>query len=274
MAVNTGKNARREIAKRGIAHYYRTLQRAYGKQHWWPGRSRFEVVVGAFLTQNTSWRNVELALGNLRAAGLLNLVAMRDVPERKLAELIRPSGYFRQKARRIKNFVRYVDEVHGGSLNKLLGGTGRDAIPAAREHLLALNGIGRETADSILLYAGSRPLFVVDAYTRRVLERHGSIEPGADYDEIRALIEDAFAAQNFAPASEKNLGHWPSAMSRAKRSKLTQHYNEFHGLLVRLGKLHCHKTNPECAGCPLERFLPPKRFTAEAMRRPEAPESR
>ncbi|HEV2113546.1 MAG TPA: base excision DNA repair protein [Terriglobales bacterium] len=250
---------RRALAKRETARHYRALQRAYGRQHWWPANSRFEVVLGAFLTQNTSWRNVELALANLRSARALSLNAIRRMREQELAKLIRPAGYFRQKAKRIKNFVAHLDAAHAGSLKRMLGdGSSADALAAAREHLLALNGIGRETADSILLYAGHQPIFVVDAYTRRVLERHRLIQPGADYDEIRALVEESFAGRSLPDSPEKNLGHRTSRMSRAKRSDLAQHYNEFHGLLVQLGKRHCHKRAPICSGCPLEKFLPKK----------------
>jgi endonuclease-3 related protein len=251
-AIAAKTRDKRRWAKVEIARYYKALQEAYGRQHWWPGRTRFEVILGTFLTQNTSWRNVELALRNLRRARALSIAAIRELPEAELANLIRPSGYFRQKAKRIKNFVAHVD-AGGGSLAGFLNGA---ELAVVRERLLGLDGVGHETADSILLYAASRPTFVVDAYTRRVLERHGVINSGADYDEARLLVEEAFAGAKLPLARDKNLGHKPTPMSRAKRSTLAQHYNEFHGLLVQLGKRHCRKKNPECAGCPLERFLP------------------
>lgn len=239
-----------------IVRHYVALQKAYGRQHWWPARSRFEVILGAFLTQNTAWRNVELALRNLRQACGLSIDAIRDTPERKLARLIRPAGYFRQKAKRIKSFVRDLDAECHGSLEQLLATSPGATIEELRSRLLDLHGIGPETADSILLYAGNHPVFVVDAYTRRILSRHGLISANADYDEIRALVETALAARTLPLAEERNLGHGRSRMSRMKRGDLAQHYNEFHGLLVQLGKEHCHKSQPDCAGCPLERLLP------------------
>lgn len=265
MAIRNPKvRPKQEPARRQITRYYRALQRAYGRQHWWPANSRFEVILGAFLTQNTSWRNVELALANLRRTSALSPSAIRRLREEDLAKLIRPAGYFRQKARRIKNFVAHVDARFRGSFNKLLGGTSAPELAAARENLLSLNGVGPETADSILLYAGHQPIFVVDAYTRRVLERHRLIQPGADYDEIRTMVEQDFADSSLAPSPEKNLGHKPSRMSRAQRSDLAQHYGEFHGLLVAVGKRHCRKHGPLCSGCPLERFLPQESWSEES----------
>jgi endonuclease III related protein len=154
-----------------IRAYYHTLFSAWGRQHWWPAQSRFEVIVGAYLTQNTAWTNVEKALGNLRKARLSDGQRNPAHAAGELEQLIRPSGYFRQKAQRLKTFVRFLDERYGGSLARMF------ARPTAelRDELLALNGVGPETADSILLYAGNHPVFVVDAYTRRILERHGIV---------------------------------------------------------------------------------------------------
>jgi endonuclease III related protein len=151
-----------------LRQFYRALYQAWGPQHWWPGETRFEVIAGAHLTQNTAWTNVERALANLRKAGVLTVEGIRGIRIARLERLIRPSGYFRQKARRLKTFVAFLDRQYGGSLEALF------AEPTAklREELLSLNGIGPETADSILLYAGNHAVFVVDAYTRRVLERH------------------------------------------------------------------------------------------------------
>jgi endonuclease III related protein len=165
--------------------YYATLFRAWGSQYWWPARTRFEVIVGAYLTQNTAWTNVELASHRLRAAGLLNLKGIRGTPLPQLESMIRSAGYFRQKARRLKTFVAFLDERYGGSLNRMF------AQHKLRRKLLALNGVGPETADSILLYAGQHPVFVVDAYTRRILDRHGILAENAPYDEIRKLFERA-----------------------------------------------------------------------------------
>ena len=154
-----------------IRAYYHTLFSMWGCQHWWPAHSRFEVILGAYLTQNTSWINVEKALASLRTAGLLSVHGIRRTPRRRLENLIRSSGYFRQKAKRLKTFVRFLDERYEGSLARMFA----QPVMKLREELLALNGVGPETADSILLYAGNQPVFVVDAYTRRILERHALI---------------------------------------------------------------------------------------------------
>jgi len=246
-----------------IRNYYRALFSAWGRQHWWPAQSRFEVIVGAYLTQNTSWTNVEKALGNLRRAGLLTIDGIRRTPLPKLESLIRPSGYFRQKARRLKNFVGFPDARYGGLLTQMF------ARPTGelREELLALNGVGPETADSILLYAGNHPVFVVDAYTRRILERHRTIPNNAPYDEIRQLVEQALGAmlqsnaiQDGSLDSTKSgpagACHRPSRMSTSKRSGVVQIFNEMHGLIVGVGKTYCLRSQPRCELCPLQKFLP------------------
>ena len=247
-----------------ILLYYRALFQAWGAQHWWPAETRFEVIVGAYLTQNTAWTNVELALANLRQARLLSVEGIRKVPLRKLQRLIRSSGYFRQKAARLKTFVAFLDDKYAGSLDQLFSQT----TEKLREELLSLNGIGPETADSILLYAGNHPIFVVDAYTRRVLERHEILSAKADYEEIRRLfqraLEPAVREQEHKPAQGaphldagfRGAAHPPSAMSTAKRTALVQVYNEMHGLIVGVGKNYCRKSQPKCDGCPLQRFLP------------------
>ena len=210
-----------------LGSYFKALFAAHGPQHWWPGRSRFEIIVGAILTQNTSWKNVERALLNLRSEKLLSLRAIRDVPTARLAACLRPSGYFRQKSKTLKTFVAFLFARHCGSLNRLF------AIPTEilRDQLVGLRGIGPETADCILLYAGRHPVFVVDAYARRVLERHGLAHPKATYEQLRATFE--------------------SALPRDHRL-----FNEFHALIVRTGKQHCRKTAPDCSACPLAEFLP------------------
>ncbi len=189
---------------------YRKLSRAWGRQHWWPAETPFEVIVGAILTQNTSWTNVERALASLRAAGTLNVAGIRALSLPKLQRLIRSSGYFRQKARRLKNFVAFLDARYGGSLERMF------ATPTAqlRAELLALNGIGPETADSILLYAGNHPIFVVDAYTRRILERHEVVSSGAKYDEIRGLVERALQHEKPLPPAQG----WPDETTKARDS--------------------------------------------------------
>src|SRR6202171_5651634 len=172
-----------------IAAIYSTLARAWGRQQWWPARTRFEVIVGAYLTQNTAWTNVEIALCSMRAAGLLNLKGVRNISLSQLETLIRSSGYFRQKARRLKTFVAFLDAHYGGSLNRMFA----QPTEKLRDELLALNGVGPETADSILLYAGNHPVFVVDAYTRRILERHQIVSRAVSYDHIRQLFEKALS---------------------------------------------------------------------------------
>ena len=251
------RSANSQIAT--IRHYYAALKRHYGAQNWWPARTRWEVIVGAFLTQNTAWVNVERALANLRGAGKLSVSGMRDCNRRELADLIRPSGYFRQKAKHLKDFIRVLDSECNSSLEKFLACQTPAQLTNLRRRLLAMKGIGPETADSILLYAGDHPSFVVDAYTRRIFTRHGLCSAGAGYDEIRSAVEQALAAGKFARAKQMGLGHRPSAISRQERSSWAQHLNEFHALLVQVGKRHCHKREPDCSGCPLRPFLPAAR---------------
>lgn len=239
-----------------IRRLYRTLAQAWGAQHWWPAASRFEVIVGAFLTQNTSWSNAEMALQKLRAARVLNIGGIRRIPLEELERLIRASGYFRQKAFRLKNFVRFLDEGYGGSLSRMFDRPTQEL----REQLLSLEGVGPETADSILLYAGQHSVFVVDAYTRRLASRHHIAPDGTTYQELRALFERALAN---APAPVSNarqsLGgasHQPSRMSRMNRSSSAQVFNEMHGFIVGIGKQYCRKSQPDCGHCPLEAMLP------------------
>jgi endonuclease-3 related protein len=209
--------------------YYEALLRAHGSQNWWPARSRFEVIVGAILTQNTSWTNVERAIVALRQESLLSVRGLEEVPEGALAELIRSSGYFRQKARKLKAFVYFLRANYQGSLDKMF------RVPTAvlREELLSVHGIGPETADSILLYAGNHPVFVVDAYTRRLLQRHGQAHERDTYEEIRSLFQRTLPAD--------------AAL-----------FNEYHALIVHTGKHFCRTKNPRCSECPLQPFLPPK----------------
>jgi len=249
-----------------LRDYYDALYRAWGAQHWWPGETAFEVIVGAYLTQNTAWINVERALQSLRAAEVLSLDGIRKIKVARLERLIRSSGYFRQKAARIKTFVAFLDREYGGSLENLFS----QPTERVREQLLALNGVGPETADSILLYAGNHPVFVVDAYTRRVLERHGILPGKPEYEEIRQLFEGALAPvaakqetrvfhHRVTEARKFRLpttAHMPSVMSSAKRSALAQVYNEMHGLIVGIGKHFCGKSQAQCDGCPLQGFLP------------------
>jgi endonuclease III related protein len=181
--------------------------------------------VGAILTQNTAWTNVERALENLRREGMLSLRRMEQAPIAKLARLVRPSGYFRQKAKKLKAFASFLREEYGGSLSRMFC----TPTNALREKLLGVHGIGPETADSILLYAGEHPVFVVDAYTKRVLERHGWVSGKANYEEMRALFER----------------HIPRDAAQ---------YNEFHALLVQVGKNWCRPREARCSECPLGPF--------------------
>jgi endonuclease III related protein len=249
-----------------IRAFYQTLYRAWGRQHWWPAQSRFEVILGAFLTQNTAWTNVEKAMAQLRRARVLNLAGIRNTPHARLEQLIRSAGYFRQKAARLKNFVAYLDERYRGSLDRMF------ARPTAelREELLALNGIGPETADSILLYAGNHPVFVVDAYTRRILDRHRILPLNAPYDNIRKLFEAALGApesvaecdsasrttNNSQLAVPSGARHPASRISTAQRTATAQILNEMHGLFVGVGKNFCLKSKARCDRCPLRVFLP------------------
>lgn len=220
--------------------------------------------MGAFLTQNTAWTNVELAMAKLRAADVLSLDGIRRITIADLEQLIRSAGYFRQKAHRLKTFVAYVDEKYSGSLENMFS----RPTSELRAELLALNGIGPETADSILLYAGNHEVFVVDAYTRRILDRHLVLPEDAKYEDIRALFERALtpefaadvAAQRLevdAHSGEKPPGahHAPSSMSRGERSDRTQLFNEMHSLIVGVGKNYCQSRRVLCENCPLSAIL-------------------
>ena len=208
-----------------LLRIHKALLEAFGPQHWWPGETAFEVMVGAILTQNTAWTNVERAVGNLRDANLLCPNALTKARNGRLARLIRPSGYFNQKADRLKSFAQWLVKRTNGDAARLFD---TDAA-ALREELLALKGIGPETADSILLYAGNVPVFVVDAYTRRAFSRHFFIDSDAKYHEIRTFFERNLPAK------------WTL-------------FNEFHALIVALGKDICRPT-PRCSACPIRQIL-------------------
>jgi len=210
--------------RQSVRQLYESLLNAYGPQGWWPGDSPTEIVVGAILTQNTNWRNVEKAISQLRQARVLNWKSLRDLPARQLAALIRPAGYYNVKARRLKNFVGWLWREHGGDLKNLR------TVPAdkLRSELLSINGVGPETADSILLYALDRPSFVVDAYTRRIAVRHGLAKVGVGYSGLQRIFE-------------------------ARLPREAALYNEYHALIVAVGKKHCGK-KAKCCECPLARF--------------------
>ena len=207
-----------------IRAIYGKLYRHFGPQHWWPGETPFEVAAGAVLTQSTAWTNAHRAVLELKGRGLLSPRALSRVPRRHLAARIRSSGYFNQKAERLLALSRFILRRYGGSMARMR----RAPAPRLREELLALPGIGPETADSILLYALNKPVFVVDAYTRRVLARHSLIRWDATYDEIQTLFREA--------------------LPRSQRL-----FNEYHALLVALGKGFCRRTRPRCGECPLRK---------------------
>jgi endonuclease-3 related protein len=203
------------------------LLATFGPQAWWPGETPFEVIVGAVLVQNTAWRNVERAIANLREAGVMSPRALYALTPEELAELIRPAGYYQVKAKRLRNLLRLIVERYDGSLDAMFC----THLATLREELLGVSGIGPETADAILLYAGNLPTFVVDTYTHRILARHGWIGYDATYHEIKDYFESGLPAD-------------------------ARLYNEYHALLVRLGKDYCRKTGPKCDCCPLLDMLP------------------
>jgi endonuclease-3 related protein len=209
-----------------LRDYYQRLRAHFGHQHWWPGDTPFEVCVGAILTQNTAWSNVEKAIANLKRARALSPRALHQLNEHQIAALIRPSGYFNIKARRLKAFIEFLFAEYGGVTRMR-----RERLTSLREKLLSVNGVGPETADSILLYALGKPIFVVDAYTRRVLVRHRLIKPSATYDEIQKLFHSPFRR------------HPPSL------------FNDFHAQFVAVGKTYCKSRVALCEYCPLKPLL-------------------
>lgn len=206
---------------------YNHLLTAFGPQHWWPGESPFEIIVGAVLVQNTAWRNVERAIDNLRNTGAMNPQTLYALPSDELAELIRPAGYYQVKTRRLRNLLKFIVDEFDGSLERMF----ETNLFTLREQLLSIHGIGPETADAILLYAGGLPTFVVDTYTHRILARHNWIDYDADYHQIKDVFESALPA-------EASL------------------YNEYHALLVRVGKDYCRRSAAKCDACPLADMLP------------------
>ena len=213
---------KRKRESKKLIKIYQKLYSSIGPRHWWPGDSPFEVIIGAILTQNTSWKNVEIAIRALKEKNLLDPLKLFNVGDRLLANTIKSSGFFNIKAKRIKTFMRFLFENYQGSLKKMFS----ESLTPLREKLLKINGIGPETADSILLYAGGKPIFVVDAYTKRILARHNLISKTASYSEIQEL---------FMENLKKDAGM----------------FNEYHALLVYTGKYFCKKT-PNCENCPMK----------------------
>lgn len=245
-AQSVAMNARAEKATPALLRdIHDRLLNAFGPQHWWPARTPTEVVIGAILTQNTAWTNVERAIASLRTAGALSFDRLAALPEDKLAQLIRPAGTYRVKARRLRAFVDTLQRDSNSSLQTMLAGP----LDAARKRLLAIYGIGPETADAILLYAGRRPTFVVDAYTRRILRRHfligGSSSKAKTASSGAAKAQAAHdhnqAADNYSSVRQFFHRHLPADATM---------FNEYHALLVELAKRHC-RVRARCEGCPL-----------------------
>ena len=207
-----------------LLEIYQLLYDAYGPQHWWPGETTIEIITGAILTQNTSWSNVKKAIINLKNADCLSPQKLHELKIERLAELIKPAGYYNIKAKRLKNFINWFFDEYSGDF-QFLESVRTNQL---REELLSINGVGRETADSILLYALEKPVFVIDAYTARITQRHHLSDYESDYEQLRDLFE----------------------------SNLPQEvplYNEFHALIVRTGYLYC-KPRPKCEDCPLKKL--------------------
>jgi endonuclease III related protein len=208
--------------KRKLSRIYFRLYSVFGPQHWWPADSVFEVMVGAILTQNTNWLNVEKAIQALKAKKLLDAKRLDQLTSKRLASLIKSAGYYNVKAARLKSFLKFFLDSYAGKIKFMAA----QDLMNLRKQLLAVVGIGPETADSILLYALNKPIFVVDAYTKRIFSRHDLIKAEAEYSEVQN-----FFMRNLKPD--------------------VRIFNEFHALLVRLGKDYCHKHNPKCEACPL-----------------------
>ncbi len=207
--------------KNFLVEVYDELFKAFGPQHWWPGDTPLEIAIGAILTQNTNWKNVEKAIDNLKKRNLIDVDGLLSLNDSELSSLIKPSGFFNVKTKRLKSFLKFLKEV--GGLEKLR----KKDVSVLRELLLSVPGVGKETADSIILYALEKPVFVVDAYTRRFLKRHGILDGNEEYDEIRELFEQSLPRD-------------------------VQIYKEYHALIVKLGKVYC-RSKPICEGCPLNK---------------------
>jgi len=205
-----------------LLEIYRRLYHAFGPQRWWPGETPFEIAVGAILTQNTNWGNVEKAIENLKRDKVLNVESINNMKTERLASLIKPAGYFNVKAKRLKAFISFLTNEYHGSLKRMK----KEEMQTLRVRLLQVHGVGPETADSILLYALEKPVFVIDAYTKRILSRHILMEYDKSYEEFQKIFH-----------------------SSLKRD--VKFFNEYHALLVRLGKTYCRK-KPICKGCPIE----------------------
>ncbi len=232
-AKRSGQRNRPDPAvTKALRRAYLLLRKQQGHQQWWPGETRFEVCVGAILTQNTSWKNVERAIANLKHASALEPERLSRLPRSELCELIRPAGYFNVKADRLRSFLQMLNRDFNGDIDAMLAGP----TATVRERLLSISGIGPETADSMLLYAGHHHSFVIDAYTKRIFTRHGWCHPNADYETLQRLCEQSLSQKSGA----KQLDYW----------------QDYHAQLVVVGKDYCRPKQPLCEQCPLSSLLP------------------
>jgi endonuclease-3 related protein len=230
---------------RALRRAYLLMHDRFGHQHWWPGETPFEVCVGAILTQNTNWSNVERAITHLKSARVLEPERLFALPEAELAGLIRPAGYFNVKARRLRAFLRVLVEAFDGDLHRMFSGE----TPSVRHRLLAINGIGPETADSMLLYAGGHQSFVIDAYTRRIFERHGWQGGATENRKPRPDVDGPFSYHALRTLCQKAL--------KEKRGPVQLDYwQDYHAQLVMVGKHYCRPSDPRCDECPLRPLLP------------------
>lgn len=225
-AMNNLKSEVHSLSGEMLVEMFDLLLKGFGPQNWWPADTELEMMVGAVLTQNTNWKNVEKAIQNLKRKGMLSVDALHSLPTNEVAQEIRPAGYFNIKARRLKNLIQFIMEQYEGTISLFL----EEGTQSLREGLLSINGVGPETADSIVLYAARRPIFVIDTYTHRILSRHGMIDEEAGYYDLQELFMD----------------HLPDNADL---------FGEFHALIVRVGKDCCRK-KPLCNQCPLEKWGP------------------
>ncbi|HCL81819.1 MAG TPA: endonuclease [Nitrospiraceae bacterium] len=229
---------------------YNTLYSFYGPQYWWPGDTPFEIAVGAILTQNTNWGNVEKAIKNLKKEKVLTAKALHEMPHQKLASLIRPAGYFNIKAKRLKSFIDFLADNYNGSMKRMK----KEEMGSLRKKLLDVHGIGPETADSILLYAGNHPVFVVDAYTKRIFSRHQVVKADAEYHDIQELFmknlpHDVNPVRSLHNRKQSySIGRLLPTKEASNGVKM---FNEYHALIVKAGKDFCRTRKPLCSKCPL-----------------------
>ena len=239
---------------RALRQAYQLMRQRFGHQHWWPGETPFEVCVGAILTQNNNWGNVERAIANLKAAEVLEPARLHALAETELARLIRPAGYFNVKARRLRSFLEVLVGEFGGKLERLFAGN----TAVVRARLLAIKGIGPETADSMLLYAGGHLSFVVDAYTKRIFQRHGwscgSPQSAGRSPQRGGASGSSGPAEEFSYDALKALCE--TTLAHLPKLRRLDYWQDYHAQLVMVGKHCCRPREPRCASCPLQPLLP------------------